>query len=137
MKSMSGQQKTTVIVIAAAIVLVIAALVCWASFRPQALESAKDITVYVSHTDAEEAAKFEIHTTARYLAEALEGNVELVCMESEYGLLVEAVDGEYANTDANQYWGYIANGAAAEYGVDSQPIAGGDVYSFYLYTYVG
>ena len=137
MKSMSGQQKTTVIVIAAVIVLAIAALVCWASFRPQALESAKDRTVYVTHTDAEEATKFKIHTTARYLAGALEDNVELICTESEYGLFVEAVDGEYANADANQYWGYIANDDVTEYGVDAQPIADGDVYSFYLYTYVG
>lgn len=137
MKSMSKQQKTTVIVVAVAVIVVIAALVCWASFRPQALEGAKDITVYVMHTGAEEAAEFDIHTTARYLAEALEGNVEITGTESEYGLFVDTVDGEYANGDAGQYWVYNVNGSAAEYGVDSQPIADGDIYSFYISTYVG
>lgn len=132
MKSMSKQQKTTVIVVAVAVIVVIAALVCWASFRPQALEGAKDITVYVTHTDAEEVTEFDIHTTARYLSEALEGNVEITGTESEYGLFVDTVDGEYADSGAGQYWMYNVNGTAAEYGVDSQPISDGDVYSFYI-----
>lgn len=135
MKSMSKQKKTTLIVVAVVVVLVLAALVCWASFRPQALEGAKDITVNVYHTDAEEATTFEIKTTAQYLAEALEPYDLLEGEESEYGLFVKTVDGEYADDTEGTYWMYNVNGTMAEYGVDSQPIADGDVYSFYTMTY--
>jgi hypothetical protein len=134
MKSMSKQKKTTIIVVAVAIVLVIAALVCWASFRPQALEGRKDITVNVTHADGE-VATFDISTTAQYLADALEPEELLEGEESEYGLFVKTVDGEYADDTQGTYWMYNVNGTMAEYGVDTQPIADGDVIDFYTMTY--
>lgn len=133
---MSKQRKTAIVVAAIVVVLVIAALVCWASFRPSALSGAKDITVNVYHSGAEEPTEFDVHTTAEYLSEALEGNVELAGYETEYGLFVEAVDGEYAaDSGPNAYWMYNINGEMAEYGVDSQPIADGDAFSFYITIY--
>ncbi len=135
MKSMSKQKKTTLIVVVVAVVLVIAALVCWASFRPQALEGAKDITIYVYHTDEDDPAEFTAHTTAEYLSEALEGVVDIEGYDTEYGLFVESVDGEYADSSLNQYWVYNVNDEYAEYGVDSQPVADGDSYSFYIEDY--
>ena len=134
MSSMSKQRKTTIITIAIVAVLVIAALVCWASFRPQALEGVKQISVTVTHTDGsvrEEA--FE--TTAQVLADALEGHIEIDGEDSEYGLFVKTVDGEYADDTQGVYWMFDVNGAMGEYGVDSQPVADGDAYSFYTITY--
>jgi hypothetical protein len=131
---MSKQKKTTLIVVAAVVVLVIAALACWASFRPQALEGVKDITVNVTHTDGE-VATFDISTTAQYLADALESEVSLEGEETEYGLFVKTVDGEYADDTQGVYWLYDINGTMAEYGVDTQPIADGDVVDFYTMTY--
>ena len=51
MSTPSQRKKTTAVYAAVVIVLAIAAFVSWASFRPRALESVKEITVYVRHTD--------------------------------------------------------------------------------------
>lgn len=42
------------------------------------------------------------------------------------------VDGETADESEQQWWGYSVNGTFAELGVDSQPVAEGDVYDFVL-----
>ena len=42
------------------------------------------------------------------------------------------VDGETADESEQQWWGYSVNGTFAELGVDSQPVADGDVYDFVL-----
>ena len=52
--------------------------------------------------------------------------------ESEYGLYVLTVDGETADESKQEWWGYSVNGEFAELGVDSQPVADGDVYDFVL-----
>ena len=52
--------------------------------------------------------------------------------ESEYGLYVTTVDGETADESKQEWWGYSVNGTFAELGVDSQPVADGDVYDFVL-----
>ena len=134
MSSMSKQKKTTIIAIAIVVVLVIAALVCWASFRPQALEGVKDITVTITHTDGTTRTE-EIETTAQYLAEALEPYDLLEGEDSEFGLFVKTVDGEYADDAEGVYWMFNVNGAMGEYGVDTQPVADGDTYDFYTITY--
>ena len=134
MSSMSKQKKTTIILVAVAVLLIIAALVCWASFRPKALEGVKEITVTVTHTDGSTRTE-EIETTAQYLAEALEPYALLEGEETEYGLFVKTVDGEYADDTQSTYWMFDVNGAMGEYGVDTQPIADGDTYAFYTITY--
>ena len=134
MSSMSKQKKTTIIAIAVAVVLVIAALVCWASFRPQALEGVKNISVTITHTDGSTRTE-EFKTTAQYLADALEGHIEIDGEESEYGLFVKTVDGEFADDAQGVYWMFDVNGSMGEYGVDTQPVADGDVYSFYTIAY--
>ena len=131
---MSKQKKTTIIAIAVVVVLVIVALVCWASFRPQALEGVKEISVTVTHSDGS-ARTEDFETTAQYLADALEGHIEIEGEDSEYGLFVKTVDGEYADDTQGTYWMFDVNGAMGEYGVDTQPVADGDVYSFYTITY--
>ena len=52
--------------------------------------------------------------------------------ESQYGLYVTSVDGEAADESKQEWWGYSVNGTFAELGVDSQPVADGDVYDFVL-----
>ena len=131
---MSKQKKTTIISIAVVVALVIIALVCWASFRPQALEGVKNITVTVAHSNGTTRTE-EFETTAQYLADALVDHIEIDGEESEFGLFVKTVDGEYADDAQGVYWMFDVNGAMGEYGVDTQPVADGDVYSFYTITY--
>lgn len=134
MSSMSKQKKTTLIIAAVAVVLAIALLVVWASFRPKPLEGVKEITVNVTHSD-ETTYTDTFETTEQYLADALAPYDLLEGEDSEYGLFVKTVDGEYADDAAGAYWMYNVNGTMAEYGVDTQPIEDGDVYDFYIMTY--
>ena len=134
MSSMSKQKKTTIIAIAVVVVLVIAALVCWAIFRPQTEEGVKSISVTVTHTDGSTRTE-DFETDAEYLSDALDGHIEIDGDDSEYGLFVKTVDGEFADDTQGVYWMFDVNGAMGEYGVDTQPVADGDVYSFYTITY--
>lgn len=127
---MSKQKKTIIVAIAIVVVLVIVAFVCWASFRPQALEGVKEISVTVTHTDGSTRTE-DFETTAQYLADALDGHIEIDGEDSEYGLFVRTVDGEYADDTQGVYWMFNVNGVMSEYGVDAQPVADGDVFSFY------
>ena len=47
---------------------------------------------------------------------------------------MQTVDGETADESKQEWWGYDINGVQAEYGVDSQPIADGDVILFTLHV---
>ena len=131
---MSKQKKTTIISIAVVVVLVIIALVCWASFRPQALEGVKDITVIVAHSNGNVRTE-EFETTAQYLSEALVDHIDIEGEDSEYGLFVKSVDGEYADDTKGYYWMFDVNGEMGEYGVDTQPVADDYVYYFYIISY--
>ena len=136
MQKSSNQKRTTVIAVAVAAVLVVAAILCYAAFRPQAQAGAKTITINVTHKD-ETVNSFTIHTDAEYLYDAQAEQDLLQGDTSEYGLFVTTVDGETADADAGEYWMYDINGKPAQYGVDTQPVADGDVIDFYIYVWEG
>ena len=100
------QKKNNKGVIALIIVLVLAAaaLVIWQTNKPETQQGGKEITVNVDHLNGDDTT-FTIHTD---------------------------VDGETADESEQQWWGYSVNGTFAELGVDSQPVADGDVYDFVL-----
>ena len=101
--------KKGLIALAVVLVLAIAALIIW----------------QVNTSDT-------IYTDAEYLSGALEQENLIEGTESEYGLYVTTVDGETADDSKQEWWGYSVNGEFAELGVDSQPVADGDVYDFVL-----
>ena len=88
-------------------------------------------TFTVIHGDGSEK-EFSITTKELTLRKALEQEKLIEGTESEWGLYVLTVDGETADESKQQWWGYTANGEFAEYGVDEQPIADGDVFVFTL-----
>ena len=128
------QKKTTIIAVAVLVVLIAAAHICWSAFRLRAQEGVKEISVTVTHTDGSTRTE-DFKTDAEYLSDALDGHIEIDGEDSEYGLFVKTVDGEFADDSQGVYWMFDVNGAMGEYGVDSQPVADGDVYSFYTITY--
>ena len=98
---------------------------------PKAIEGSKTIIVTVDHLNGDDSS-FEIKTDKKYLSEAMEQEQLISGSESEYGLMVETVDGETANESKQQWWGLYVNGDFGQNGVDTQPIADGDVYEFKL-----
>ena len=149
----SNNKKITAVSLGILMTLLLAVFVCWASFQPQALESVKEITVTVNHSedfiplsknedtweddeDAEDDEPFvlEIETTAKTLAAALEPYELLELLEEPEGVYIAAVDGEYANDDRGQAWICYTNGEKLEDTVDIHPIRDGEAYYFYLVT---
>ena len=113
------------------LVLAVAALVTWQVTKPDTQSGSKTITVNIDHLDGDDTS-YTIVTDAEYLRGALEQENLIEGTESEYGLYVLTVDGETADEAEQEWWGYSVNGAFAEFGVDSQPVADGDVYDFAL-----
>ncbi|MBQ3394504.1 MAG: DUF4430 domain-containing protein [Oscillospiraceae bacterium] len=63
---------------------------------------------------------FKIHTDAETLDEALVENDLVEGSDSEYGLMVDTVDGMYADYNATQqWWGLYVDGEMSQVGVSS------------------
>lgn len=125
------KNKKGLIALAIVVVLAAAALVVSQATKPEAQQGSKEITVNVAHLEGGDTS-YTIYTDEEYLRGALEQENLIEGSESEYGLYVLTVDGETADESNQEWWGYSVNGAFAEFGVDSQPVADGDVYDFAL-----
>ncbi len=126
-------KKTTKIIIAVAVllVLVVGALLIYNANKPAAQEGSKSIVLEVVHKDGS-SKEFPIRTDAESLREALEQEEGLISgSESEYGLMVDTVDGEQADWNVDQAWWCLTkDGVMLDTGVDSTMIADGDHYEF-------
>ena len=112
-------------------VLLIGAAAAYFCLRPAATEGEKTITVRVQHLQGE-TSEYQFSTDAEYLRQALEEQELIEGEEAEFGIWVHTVDGETADESRQQWWGYNVNGQYGEYGVETQPVADGDVYEFVL-----
>ena len=131
MENTSTKTKRTVIYAGIFLTLIAALLLCWASFQPLALEGVKEITLNVIHSDGT-ANTVRFSTTARYLAQALDGNIDFDAFLGEDALYLLAIDGEYADYTRGEHWMYDCNDNPAYFYIDAQPVADGDVYNFYI-----
>lgn len=136
--SESGNRKK--LVIAAAVVVAAAVIfgVIYLCFAPKAAEGSKTLTIEVVD-DAGASEVFTVHTDAEYLREALEATEGLTVegTESDYGLMVETVNGVTADYSTDgAYWAFYVNGEYCNYGVDEQPVADRETYSI-VYTTAG
>ena len=123
--------KKGLIALVVVLVLAVAALVIRQVNKPAAQKGGKEITVNIDHLNGDDTS-YTISTDEEYLRGALEQENLIEGTESEYGLYVQTVDGETADESKQEWWGYSVNGEFAELGVDSQPVADGDVYDFVL-----
>ena len=115
------------------LVLIVAALIAaWFIFKPGTSAGKKTITVEVTHMDGT-TNTFEVKTDEEYLGPALENEKLVSGTDSEYGLFIDTVDGEYADAEKSQWWTFTVNGEFGDYGADQQPIADKDVYAFSVY----
>ena len=127
------KKKTGLIAVVVLCLMMVGAFAAYQAFGPQGAEGSKTITVNVDHLEGKDTS-FTIHTDAEFLRGALEQEQLLAGTESQYGLWVETVDGETADSTREQWWGFDVNGEQGQYGVDSQPVSDGDVYDFVLHV---
>lgn len=105
------------------------------NFSEKPVEGSKEISIEVIN-QAEESELYELKTDAEFLRQAMEEaeGLEFSGQESEYGLMVEVVNGESAIYDKdNAYWSFMVNGEYSNYGIDTQPIEDGDAFQI-VYT---
>lgn len=101
----------------------------------QPVIGSKSVTIDVVNK-AEEKTSYQVNTDAECLRQAMEEAEGLTFSgtESEYGMMVETVNGETADYNKDKaYWAFYINGEYCMYGIDSQPVADGDAFSI-VYT---
>ena len=127
------KNKKLVIAIVAVVAVIGLMLGVYVTTRPETQEGAKSISVVVVHKDGAEKT-FTYKTDAEYLAQVLLDNQLVTGYESEYGLTIEAVDGETAdwNTDG-AYWSLYIGDEYATTGASATPVTDGAVYKL-VYT---
>ncbi len=107
-------------------------------FREKPVAGSKSVTIEVVNK-AQETASYTVKTDAEYLRQAMEETEGLTFSgtESEYGMMVETVNGETAdyNTDG-AYWAFYVNGDYCNYGIDTQPVEDGDTFTIAYTVYV-
>ena len=133
-KSSNGNRK---LIIGGIVLVALIALfaILYNVFREKPVEGSKSITIEVVNK-AEEKTSYELKTDAEYLRQAMEEAEGLTFSgsESEYGMMVDTVNGEVADYNVDgAYWGFYVNGEYCNYGIDSQPVEDGDAFSI-VYT---
>lgn len=121
------------VVVLAALIVVLA--VVYNIFREKSVEGSKSITIEVVNQSSE-SENYQLNTDAEYLRQAMEeaDGLTFSGTESEYGLMVETVNGVTADYNVDgAYWAFYVNGEYCMYGVDSQPVEDGDAFSI-IYT---
>ena len=117
------------------IVLIAAFAIVYGVFREKPVEGSKEITIEVVN-QAEESEVYELKTDAEFLRQAMEEaeGLEFFGEESEYGMMVEVVNGESAVFDKDgAYWSFMVNGELCNNGIDTQPVEDGDEFQI-VYT---
>lgn len=112
-----------------AFVAVVAVLVgVYYATRPATSQGAKEYTVTVVHKDGTEKV-FTYHTDEEYLDKALLAEGLISGSDSQYGLVIETVDGESAiwETDG-AYWSLYIGEEYATTGISSTPVHDGSTF---------
>ena len=116
------------IIIAVIALVVVAGDFCGIYFflLPATSKGAKTYTLTVVHAD-KNSKDFTLHTDEEYLGAALKNEKLISGSESEWGMMVEIVDGEQAIWDKDgAYWAFYIGNEYADTGVDATPVHDGD-----------
>ena len=119
------------------IVVVLVAVLCavYFQFAPKVSKGNKTVTIEVTD-DAGETASYEVTTGAEYLRGAMDEAEGLTYdgTESDYGFMVESVNGVFADyVKDGAYWAIYVDGAYGNYGIDAQSLEDGHTYQL-VYT---
>lgn len=123
--------KKILIGLAALIAVVVALTAVFQIFREKPVEGSKSITIAVIDK-SQNTTNYDLKTDAEYLRQAMEETEGLSFSgaESEYGMMVDTVNGETADyTLDGAYWSFYVNGDYCNYGIDAQPVEDGDAFT--------
>lgn len=98
-------------------------------------DGSKEISIHVID-DTASSTVYIVNTDAEYLRQAIEDAQGLTVsgIESEYGLMIDTVNGITADYDHDgAYWAFYIDGEYCIYGVDQQPVKDGQTYQI-VYT---
>ncbi len=126
-------KKTLIITITsviAVLALVVALLLVWRNFGQTAEEGLKTVTIEIVNKSGV-SQSVTLETEALYLRQAMEeAGVEFRAVDG----MIMVLNGQQADYTVDQsYWAIYVNGEYANYGIDTQPVSGGDAYRF-VYT---
>ena len=117
------------------VVLIAAFAIVYGVFREKPVEGSKEITIEVVN-QAEESEVYELKTDVEFLRQAMEEaeGLEFSGQESEYGMMVDVVNGVSAVYDKDRaFWSFMVNGELCNNGIDTQPVEDGDEFQI-VYT---
>jgi len=120
-------KKALVGIVALAAVIAVFAVV-YTMFRERPVEGSKSISIEVVDMN-QITTVYKLKTDALYLRQAMEEAEGLTFggeETAEYGMMLDTVNGEKADTMTGAYWAVYVNGDYGMYGIDYQPIEDGD-----------
>ena len=113
--------------------LAVGAYFLYDSLKPTAEVGSKAVTVIVTDTvNQTEQKTYNYKTDALYLADLLTEKELASGTDSEYGLMIETVNGVTADATKYQFWGIYLNGEMTQYGASTQPVTDGDTFELKL-----
>ncbi|MBR4079160.1 MAG: DUF4430 domain-containing protein [Christensenellaceae bacterium] len=121
-------KKTLFLIICAVVIVIAAAVLIFGGSGTS--KGSKTVTIEVVD-DKGASVTYEVTTKAEYLQGAMDDAEGLTydAIDSEYGLLIQAVNGVRAVYEENNaYWGFYINGEYCNFGISEQPIADGDTF---------
>lgn len=107
-------------------------------FREKPVEGSKTITIEVVDNE-QKTTSYDLKTNAEYLRQAMEETEGLTFSGSEgdYGIMIDTVNGVTADANLDgAYWSFYVNGGYCNYGIDTQPVLDGDIFTIKYEVYV-
>ncbi len=133
---MKNNKKPIIIGVVVLVALIAIFAVVYNLNKPVATKGGKNIVIEVTGSDGT-TADYELSTDAEFLKQAMDelsannDQFSYSGTDSEYGMMVEYVNDEKAiYAEDGAYWALYVNGEYGQYGVDSQPVADGDTYTW-------
>lgn len=123
--------KKTVLGLVLLAVLVVVLGAMYFAFRAKPVSGSKSVSIEVVNK-AQEKTEYKVKTDAEYLRQVMEEAEGLTFSgaESEFGMMVDTVNGETAVYEIDSaYWSFYVNGEYCNYGIDTQPVNDGDVFT--------
>lgn len=131
-KQMNKKLIIGVIILAIAVA---AFVIGYQALKPATSQGAKQVEIVVVSADESEK-EYTIQTDAEYLQGVMDEaeGLEYSGAESEFGMMVDTVNGEVASFEENgAFWGFFVNDEFCNYGIGEQPVEDGDEFKI-VYT---